>query len=54
MAEPDRLRIATFRDGSQVLVTEWVTAEGVPIATVARRGHSGETWGPSVDLMDTQ
>lgn len=52
MAAPDRLRIATFRDGSQVLVTEWETDDGAAYATVAIRAHSGDTWGAPVALRD--
>lgn len=34
--------VATFPDGSQVLVTEWLSGE----FDVARREHSGAVWGP--------
>jgi hypothetical protein len=56
VSEPDRLRIATFEDGSQILVTEWVDTTKPRgqqnVGTIALRPHSGATWGPPIELED--
>ena len=45
--------IATFDDGSQVLIEEWVDEHGkVTSATVAIRRRQFDTWGPPTELEE--
>ena len=45
----DRVQLATFPDGSQILVTTfgWEREQ-----QVSRRRHSGEVWGPPTPLEE--
>lgn len=43
--------IATYPDGSQVLVARTFHDDGVTTETVATRPHAAAVWGPPVELM---
>lgn len=48
MSEPSKLRVATFPDGSQVLITDW--PDGT--TDVAKRRERWAVWGPPVRLEE--
>jgi len=45
-------RVATFKDGSQILLHDWTDSDGRRISTVARRDQVWHTWSPPVQLED--
>lgn len=50
MTSRELTRVATFPDGSQMMINEWTDDQGVEHANVARRHDQWAVWGPPVNL----